>query len=134
SSALDQIITPEIQSYQEAVAPLNTILGTFEELNLDEAHRALQALTIKQATHLLLRIEDSFEAQKPYAYDIRFERWDGEDTPSRAGFDVHNPDEMAQYLVYQRQQAQQYATKATPVVSFLEGRVPTGGKEPGRTL
>jgi type VI secretion system protein ImpL len=41
---------------------------------------------------------------------------------------------MMQYLVYQRQQVQQYAALAAPVVSFLEGRVPAGGKEPGRSL
>ncbi len=134
SATLDQSVAPEVQNFQEAAAPLNAILASFEELNFNEPQRALQSLTVKQATHLLLRIDDLFEAQKPYAYDIRFDRWDGENTPSKGGFDVHNPDEMTQYLVYQRQQVQQYAAQAAPVVSFLESRVPPGGKEPGRAL
>lgn len=134
SSAPDQSIAPEVQSFQEALVPLNSILSAFDELDFNDAHRALQDLTIRQATHLLLRIDDSFEAQNPYARDISFDRWDGENTPTSAGFDIHNPDEMAEYLVYQRQQAQQYANLAAPVVSFLQGRVPAGGKEPGRAL
>ncbi len=134
SVAADQSIAPEVQSLQEAIAPLNTILASFQELGFDDAQRSLLALTTKQASHLLLRIDDAFEAQRPYARNVSFERWDSDNTPSKAGFDIHNPDEMAQYLAYQRQQVQQYAALAAPVVNFLEPRVPAGGKEPGRTL
>jgi type VI secretion system protein ImpL len=134
SSSPDQMIAPEVQSFQDASPSLNIILSAFEELNFNEAHSALQSLTMKQATHLLLRIDDSFEAQKPYANDIHFERWDGEEIPSRAGFDIHNPDQMTQYLAYQRQQAEQYAAQAAPVVSFLEGQSPRGGNESGRAF
>jgi type VI secretion system protein ImpL len=82
-----------------------------------------------------MRIDQRYESQSPYAANVsNFERWTGDNTPTRAGFEAHGPEEVAQYLAFQRQQVQQYAAKATPLVKFLDGRIPGGGKEPGRSL
>ncbi|HEV2962461.1 MAG TPA: type VI secretion system protein [Candidatus Angelobacter sp.] len=135
SSDVDENIASEVQNFQEASEPLSTLLGDLLHLELTETHQQLFQVTTRQAGNLLMRIDQRYEAQSPYAANVNnFERWTGENTPTRAGFEAHGPEEVAQYLAFQRQQVQQYAAKATPLVKFLDGRIASGGKEPGRSL
>lgn len=135
SSDPDERIASEVQNFQEASESLGTLLNDLRGLELTDTRQELLQITTSQAANLLMKIDESFEAQSPYATSgSNFERWTGENTPTRAGFDAHNPDELLQYIAFQRQQVQQYAAKAAPLVSFLDGRVPSGGKEPGRTF
>jgi type VI secretion system protein ImpL len=135
TSDIDENITAEVQNFQEASESLSGLLNDLLNLELTETHRQLLQVTTRQAGNLLMRIDQRYEAQSPYAANINnFERWTGDNTPTRAGFEAHGAEEVAQYLAFQRQQVQQYATKATPLVKFLEGRIPSGGKEPGRSL
>ncbi len=131
----DDSITAEVQNFQEVAESLGVILGNLTTLEMKDTKRQLLRITTAQAGALLLRIDHRFESQSPYAANINnFERWNGDNIPTSAGFETHGPDEVKQYLAFQRQQVQQYAVKATPLVKFLEGRIPSGGKEPGRAL
>jgi type VI secretion system protein ImpL len=133
SNDLEQQVEPEIQSFQAASASLNSLLQQFEDLDLTESHDELLNVTTKQAGHMLQRVDAAFDAQSPYVASSGFARWNQDNTPARAGFDVHNADEMKQYLTFQRQQVQQYANDASPMVSFLTPRLPAG-REPARTV
>ena len=135
SSDAEERMNAEVQNFQDASELLSTLLADLDTLGLTQAHNELLQVTTAQAGNLLMKIDRKFEAQSPYSVSVNnFERWTGENTPSNGGFDTHGPEEMVQYLSFQRQQVQQYATKAAPLVKFLEGRIPAGGKEPGRTL
>jgi type VI secretion system protein ImpL len=135
SSDVEERIASEVQNFQDASESLGTLLSDLRNLELTETHQQLFQVTTAQAGNLLMRIDQRFEAQSPYATNVsNFERWTGDNTPTRAEFEAHGPEEVAQYLAFQRQQVQQYAAKAAPLVKFLDGRISSGGKEPGRTL
>jgi hypothetical protein len=111
----------EVQSFQDASASLSTLLAQFQELKLWESQQALLQVTSTHAASLLSKIDRQFDGHLPYTpTGNNFDRWNGQNTPDKGGFDVHNADEMDQYLAFQRQQVQQYATAATPLVSFLK--------------
>ena len=128
-------IVPELLSFQDAAPDLNTLLEQLQELELTTDYEELLKISARQASGLLARIDASFEAQAPYASSgPAFTRWTGETPASWAGFEVHNSDEVSQYILFQRQQAQQYATKAAVLVSFLETRTAAGGKDTARLV
>jgi type VI secretion system protein ImpL len=135
SVGADERINAEVQNFQDSSELLSTLLTDLESLDLTQAHQELLQITTLQAGNLLMRIDQRFEAQSPYSVNVNhFERWTGDNTPTYGGFEAHTPEEVMQYLAFQRQQVQQYAAKAAPLVKFLDGRIPSGGKEPGRTL
>ncbi|HEY6352159.1 MAG TPA: type VI secretion protein IcmF/TssM N-terminal domain-containing protein [Candidatus Angelobacter sp.] len=134
SNDMEQSVVPELQSFQEAAPHLNSVLEQLHELG-SPAYEELLKISVGQAARLLLKIDQSFEAQAPYTTSgDNFNRWNGDNTPGWAGFDAHNPDELSQYVQFQRQQVQQYSAKATPLVTFLQTRVSMGPREPGRTF
>lgn len=120
-------IVPELQSFQEALVPLEGLLDHMQKLGLTDAEKDLRETMVSQASNLLARIDNSYEQQAPYSTSGgNFDRWDGDNTASLAGFDAHTDEELKQYVAFQRQQAQQYGQKAAPLVDFLsasaEGR------------
>jgi type VI secretion system protein ImpL len=135
SEDVELAIVPELQSFQESAGDFSSLLEHLQELGLTDAYDDLLKTTVSQASNLLRRIDNSYEAQSPYGTTGgSFNRWNGENTAAWAGFDAHNGDEVTQYVLFQRQQAQQYAAKATPLVDFLSTRVSMNGKDPGRTV
>jgi type VI secretion system protein ImpL len=121
----------EVQGFQDASPILTKLLDQFHQLGLYPSEQALSQLTTTQAGSLLRQVDQLFGAQSLYTpVGGTFDRWNGQNTPARGGFDVHNLDEMAQYLQFQRQELQQYAAEAAPLESFLEVRLPTGRREP----
>ena len=113
-------IVPELQNFQDAAGQLESLLGHMHELQLRTTEDELRNATVSQAANLLRRIDLSYEQQAPYsASGGNFNRWNGENTPEWAAFGARNKDEVAQYVLFQHQQAQQYAGKAAPVIDFL---------------
>lgn len=111
----------ERQNFQEAAPQLNTLLDQLHRLD-SPAYDELLAVTTRQALHLLRGIDTAFEEQFPYRTNgDTFNRWNVENTPAWA-FDAHNADELAEYVKAQRQQVQQYAAKAAPLVNFLQSQ------------
>lgn len=134
SDDIEQTVVPELQSFQDAAPHLNTLLEQLHELGSPDYEELLK-VSVGQASRLLLKIDQSFESQAPYTSSgDNFNRWNADNTPFWAGFDAHNPDELSQYVLFQRQQVQQYAAKATPLVNFLQARLSGGPREPGRTF
>jgi type VI secretion system protein ImpL len=122
----------ELLSFQNAATSLDAILGQLRELD-STAYQTLLKITSRQASTLLARLDSAFEAQIPYATNgTGFNRWTGENSAAWAGFDVHSADEVSQYLAFQRGQVQQYASKAAPLVNFLETKLPSGSKDSSR--
>jgi type VI secretion system protein ImpL len=122
STDSDQRIAPEVRSLQDASPSLTSLLQQFQELDLTESYGELLNVTTKQSSNILARVDAAFEAQSPYMASSAFGHWTQENTPARAGFDIHNADELAQYLTFQRQQVQQFANDAGAPVSLLDGR------------
>lgn len=126
-----QSLLAEVQGFQDASPTLTRLLDQFHQLGLYPGEQALSQLTTTQAGSLLRQVDQFFGAQSLYTpVGGAFDRWNGQNTPARGGFDVHNPDEMNQYLQFQRQDIQQYAAEAAPLESFLEFRLPAGRREP----
>lgn len=112
----------ELQNFQEAAPQLNALLDQLHRLD-SPAYDELLGVTVRQALHLLRGIDTSFEDQLPYRTNgDTFNRWNAENTPAWA-FDAHNADELTEYVKAQRQQVQQYAAKAAPLVNFLQNQV-----------
>lgn len=134
SDDIEQSAVPELLNFQDVAVPLNTLLERLHDMD-SPSYEELLNLSVAQAVRLLLRIDTSFRKQAPYTTNgDNFDRWNKENTPSWAGFDAHNADELAQYVAFQRQQVQQYAAKVTPLVNFLQARVFAGPREPGLTF
>lgn len=127
----EESIVPELQSFQEALVPLESLLDHLHKLGLTGAEDGLRETMISQASNLLSRIDNSYGQQAPYSTSGgNFDRWDGDNTATWAGFDAHTAEEVTQYVAFQRQQAQQYAQKAAPLVDFLSARAKSKGQNP----
>lgn len=127
----EESIVPELQSFQESLAPLESLLDHLHKLGLTGAEDGLRDTMVSQASNLLARIDNSYEQQAPYSTSGgNFDRWDGDNTATWAGFDAHTNEEVTQYVAFQRQQAQQYAQEAAPVVDFLSARAKNRGQDP----
>lgn len=128
-------IVPELLSFQDAAPYLDTLLRQLQGLELDSGYEEVLNVSVHQASSLLARIDASFQAQSPYETPGQgFNRWNIDNTAIWAGFGAHNSNEISQYVLFQRQQAQQYATRAASLVNFLQGRTATGSKDTARLL
>jgi type VI secretion system protein ImpL len=127
----EESIVPELQSFQDALVPLESLLDHLHKLELTGTEDGLRESMVSQASNLLARIDNSYEQQAPYSTTGgNFDRWDGDNTATWAGFDAHTTEEVTQYVTFQRQQAQQYAQEAAPLVDFLSARSKDRGQTP----
>jgi type VI secretion system protein ImpL len=128
-SKSDQTAVAEARNFQAAFQSLDKLLEQFGELDFPEAYDDLLRVSTNQAVGLLTRIDGFFEARRFYSPAGNFDLWTGQNMPAQAGYSTHNAEEMLGYLALQRQNVQQYAALAKPLVTFLQSRSPRNQKQ-----
>jgi type VI secretion system protein ImpL len=125
----DQTTIAEVRNFQANFQFLDKLLEQFGELDFTNAYDDLLGVSTNQAVGLLARIDGSFEARRFYSPAGNFDLWTGQNMPALAGYSTHNAEEMLGYLALQRQDVQQYAALAKPLVTFLQSRSPGNQKQ-----
>ncbi|MBZ5524628.1 MAG: hypothetical protein LAP21_20510 [Acidobacteriia bacterium] len=131
---IDQATINEVRGFQAASKSLDEILSEFGELNFDEGSQNLLRVITGHALMVLGRIDGSFESRGFYLpITGNFNHWEGTSLPSEAGYGIKNEDDMAAYLVAQRQDVQAFTNAAQPLVAFLQEHPPANHK-PARQI
>jgi type VI secretion system protein ImpL len=121
----------EARSFQAAAPSLEQVLQQFSELNFDDSYQNLLRTGTDHAFLVLSRIDRAFDAQHLYwPPDGKFEAWSSKSLPSSAAYAIHSPEEMAGYLVSRRQDVEQYAAAAQPLVAFLQQHIGNSKQKP----
>ncbi|HET9184019.1 MAG TPA: type VI secretion system protein [Candidatus Angelobacter sp.] len=120
----------EIRGFQAASQSIAQVLDQFAELKFDDDYQDLLRVSTSHALLMLARLDRSFNDGHFYWPAGRnFNQWTRDSLPSVAGYGAHNTEEMAAYLVAERQDVQQYANAAQPLVAFLQQRIPRNSKQ-----
>jgi type VI secretion system protein ImpL len=121
----------EARSFQAAAPSLEQVLQQFSELNFDDSYQNLLRVSTGHAFMVLARIDRAFDAQHLYwPPDGKFDAWTSKSLPSSAAYAIHGPEEMAGYLVSRRQDVEQYAAAAQPLVAFLQQHIGNPKQKP----
>jgi len=126
----EQSTRDEARSFQTAVPLLEQVLQQFSTLNVDgeddegpsfdDDYDDLLNVSTAHALALLTRINGAFDARHFYWPAGKFDSWTNNSPPSLSAYSIHNQEEMAAYLVAQRQDIEQYVAEAQPATDFLQ--------------
>ena len=117
----DQATIDEARSFQAVSQSLGQLLEQFSELGFDDDYQDLSRVSTGHALMMLTRLDRAFDAVHFYwPATGNFAAWTGDSLPSAASYGAHSPEEMAGYLVAQRQAVQRYASAAQPLVAYLQ--------------
>lgn len=115
----------EIRGFQAASQSIGQVLDEFAELRFDDDYQDLLRVSTSHALLMLARLDRSFNDHHFYwPASHNFSQWIRDSLPSAASYGTHNTEEMAAYLVSERQDIQQYANAAQPLIAFLQQRIP----------
>jgi len=126
----EQSTRDEARSFQTAAPLLEQVLQQFSTLNVDgeddegpsfdDDYDDLLNVSTAHALVLLTRINGAFDARHFYWPAGKFDSWTANSPPSLSAYSIHNQEEMAAYLVAQRQDIEQYVAEAQPATDFLQ--------------
>ncbi|HEY2495493.1 MAG TPA: type VI secretion system protein [Candidatus Angelobacter sp.] len=117
----DQATINEARSFQAVSPSLKQLLEQFSELDFDDDYQDLLRVSTGHVLMMLTRLDRAFDAGHFYWPSTgNFDAWTGNSLPSVASYGAHNSEDMAGYLVAQRQAVQRYASAAQPLVAYLQ--------------
>ena len=129
--SLDDSTLPEVNSFREAVGPLQQLADAFQTDGVEIRNSVLRIL-VNQAYDLLAVLDGRLAAENAYA--IKPGNWLGKGSMALASFDARNTAALNDYLATQRDRIRFLEKQAEPLVPFIDAYLPVRAQAQNRLI